>query len=70
MPFKEGERLWWRHEPRGGYGYIFEVPVTFVKRGKVKATVLADLAHGGQKRVYVNPDSLTRLDGRGQSPPV
>lgn len=60
-PFTPGERLVWRHQPRGGYGYVWPVDVTVVRRGPKRVLVEAPLARGGAKRVWVSPDALRRV---------
>ncbi len=50
---KPGDRMTWVHIPRGGYGYEFQVPCVIVRVGPKRATVDAQLARGGTKRVVV-----------------
>ena len=69
IDFQDGDRLWRVHTWRGGYGYTITVPVTFVRHGDRKATVLADLRDGSQKQVNVDPSKLNRFDTNGQPPP-
>ena len=53
-----GDRLTWRHVPRGGWGYVFPVDVVVVSVGRKRVLVEAPLARGGTKRVRVSPEAL------------
>jgi hypothetical protein len=51
--------IYWLYTPRGGYGYTQRVPATIVERSKSGKRVLirAQLARGGEKLVYVQPEN-------------
>ncbi len=57
-PFKAGDLVTWRHVPRCGWGYVFQVPATVVHVGRARVTIDAELDRGGVKRVAVLPGSL------------
>ena len=55
------QELDWLHSPRGGYGYVFRVPVRVIgmtKGGRVK--IVAPLSAGGERVRYVEAKSLER----------
>lgn len=57
--FQSGEKATWLYVPRGGYGYIYPVPVTVVgytKAGKVLVDAL--LKDGTTTKRYVQEESL------------
>ena len=53
-----GDEMTWRHETRGGYGYVESIAVRIVKIERTRVQVEAPLRHGGTKRVWVAPTSL------------
>jgi hypothetical protein len=58
--FVVGEHVIWSHVPRGGYGYVWSVPATVVRVGRVRVTIDAALDGGGTKRIVVAASSLRR----------
>lgn len=65
-----GQSLVWRHQPRGGYGYVYTVPVTVVRVGPKRVLVRAPLANGlgGDKDVWVRPEYLGAPSASGTRP--
>jgi hypothetical protein len=58
----------WLHSPRGGWGYIFRVPVRVIgttATGRVK--VIAPLSSGSVRVRYVMPERLTQRQS-GEAP--
>jgi hypothetical protein len=51
--FIEGDPIWYRHVPRGGYGFGSDVPGTFVKRTARRVVVRCFLKSGKTKDVSV-----------------
>lgn len=63
-----GQAVIWRHEPRGGYGYIIPVDgvVTRIRSGRVE--ILVRRRSGEPARVWVKPEKLRARDaGRQES---
>ena len=64
--FAPGERLVWRHQPRGGYGYIWPV---FVRQGPKRGLDRwAPVVRSGTKCVWVSPDAQRRPKSRSSRP--
>ena len=59
---KPGDKVLWRHQPRGGWGYIILVPAAVISVGKRRVTIAAELKGGGAKRVTVDPANLVELE--------
>lgn len=53
-----GQRVTWRHWPRGGWGYLERIPATVVRIGPKRVTIEVPLKAGGTKRVSVQPENL------------
>jgi hypothetical protein len=54
-----GQELDWLHSPRGGWGYVYRVPVRVIAvrtSGLVK--IAAPLSTGGERVRFVKPESL------------
>jgi hypothetical protein len=60
-----GERWMWRHEPRGGYGYVALIPVTIVRTGPKRIQVEALLKTGGTRVTWVARESLVKQGQEG-----
>lgn len=58
MSVNPGDKVTWRHVPRGGYGYIFYVPATVVNATARRVIIDAQLKRGGTKRVSVRRENL------------
>ena len=59
------QELDWLHSPRGGWGYVFRVPVRVLgvtAAGRVK--IIAPLSAGGVRVRYVSPESLEMRNPR------
>jgi hypothetical protein len=61
--YMHGDCLWWRYTPRGGYGWTQRIPVVVSSIGPKRIRVRAPLKGGGEKLVWVNPESLMPLSG-------
>ena len=53
-----GDRVWWAHTPRGGYGYTRSVPCIVERVTARRVTIRARLAAGGTKLVSVQAANL------------
>lgn len=53
-----GQRVVWRHQPRGGYGYVIRVPATVVRRTAKRVLIAAQLKTGATKNVWTQPAAL------------
>lgn len=60
---KEPTSLWWKHTPKGGYGYSYMVPCIFVKVNRTTVTIEARKINGTYKEVRVKPENLFRRYG-------
>lgn len=55
-----GMQLTWHHESRGGYGFIYKIPVRVVSVSKKMVRIEAPLRRGGSKLTSVRPENLQR----------
>ena len=58
---KPGDKVTWRHVPRGGWGYVFRVPAVVVSVGTKTVRIRAKLTGGGEKTVRVRPENLEEV---------
>lgn len=58
--YEVGREVYWRHVPRGGYGFAQRVPavVREVSASGKRVLIEAQLARGGSRLTYVKPESL------------
>lgn len=58
--FPNGSKATWKREARGGYGYVDRIPVDVVRHSEKRVLVVAPLANGGSRRVWVRPEHLEK----------
>jgi hypothetical protein len=55
-----GQRVIWRHVPRGGYGFVLRIPATVVKVTQKRVTIKVE-SETQPKTVSVDPASLSEM---------
>ena len=58
--FEIGDRVIYRHCPKGGYGYIFLIPAKVLGFGRARVKVEVQKADGSRVVRFVRPESLIR----------
>jgi hypothetical protein len=48
----------WKHQPRGGYGYIFRVPATITAVGEKRIRIRVQKVSGEWVEKWVRPENL------------
>lgn len=56
--FTTGQQVIWSSQPRGGYGYILDIPAVVVSVTPKRVRICAALKAGGVKLVTVHPHNL------------
>lgn len=62
MQFKENELVKWLYCPKGGYGYIFEIPAQIIKINKKTISIIVLKNDGSLKTLKVKPENLRKLN--------
>jgi len=58
MNLTPGQKVVWKHIPRGGYGYVIPVPAEVVRVWVARVTIRVQKASGEYVNRVVKPESL------------
>jgi len=61
---KAGDRVTWRHESRGGYGFTFSVAAVVVRVSRVRATIRVAVCRRGVWELVEKRVRLSSLEPR------